>query len=108
MSELGTGVARGEMPVDLPLVAVGGVLPGGEFSVENVQVSDAAVKALAGQGGQLDFCDGQPRSVSGGVWWISSRCASANALAGSKASYSEPMVCVLRLSITKTTFAASG
>ena len=43
-----------------------------------------------------------------GVWWISRRWASANALAGSNASYSDPMVWVLRLSITSTTFSASG
>ena len=37
------------MPVDLTLVGVGGVLPGGEFGVEGVQVTDAAVEALASQ-----------------------------------------------------------
>src|SRR4051812_44835357 len=43
-----------------------------------------------------------------GVWWISSRWARVNALAGSNASYSEPREWVLRLSMTRTTFSASG
>jgi hypothetical protein len=46
VSEFGAGVAGGEVPVDLSLVGVDGVLPGGEFGVENVQVGDAAVEAL--------------------------------------------------------------
>jgi hypothetical protein len=50
VSEFDAGVAGGEVPVDLSLVGVGGGLPGGEFGVEDVQVSDAAVEALSGQG----------------------------------------------------------
>ena len=68
-------------PLDLALVGVGGVLPGGQFGVEGVEVGDAAIEALAGQGGELDLGDVEPGPVSG-VWWISSRCASAKALAG--------------------------
>jgi hypothetical protein len=49
----------------LALVGVGGVLPGGEFGVE---VGDAAIEALAGQGGELDLGDVEPGAVSG-VWW---------------------------------------
>ena len=84
MAEFDAGVSGGELPVDLALVGVGGVLPGGEFGVEDVKVGDAAVEALAGQGGEFDLGDVEPGAVSG-VWWISSRCASANAVAGSNA-----------------------
>jgi hypothetical protein len=43
-----------------------------------------------------------------GVGWISRRWARANALPGSNASYREPRVWVLRLSMTSTTVWASG
>ena len=79
------GVGGGELPLDLALVGVGGVLPGGEFGVEGVEVGDAPVEALAGQGGQLDLGD-VSQELWRGVWWISSRCANANAVAGSNAS----------------------
>ena len=46
MAEFGSGVGGGELPVDLAVVGVGGVLPGGEFGVEGVEVADAAVEAL--------------------------------------------------------------
>ena len=85
MAELDPGVGGSELPLDLALVGVGGVLPGGEFGVEGVEVGDAPVEALAGQDGQLDLGDVEPGAVSG-VWWISSRCASASAVAGSNAS----------------------
>ena len=65
--ELGAGVVGGELPVDSALVGVGGVLPGGEFGVEGVEVVDAAVEALPGQCGQFDFGDVEPGSVFGGV-----------------------------------------
>src|SRR4051794_6556685 len=48
VAESGPGVAGGEVPVDLPLVRVGGVLPGGQFGVEHVQVIDAPVETLPG------------------------------------------------------------
>jgi hypothetical protein len=48
--EFDAGVRRGELPVDLSLVGVDRVLPCGEFGVEGVEVGDAAVEALAGQG----------------------------------------------------------
>jgi hypothetical protein len=35
MSELDAGVAGGELPVDLALVGVGGVAPGGELTIED-------------------------------------------------------------------------
>ncbi len=85
MAESGAGVVGGEVPVDLTLGGVGGVLPGGEFGVEGVEVGDAAVEALAGECGQFDLGDVEPGAVFG-VWWISRRWASANAVAGSKAS----------------------
>ncbi len=42
MPEFDTGVAGGELPVDLALVGVGGVGPGFEFCVEDVDVGDAS------------------------------------------------------------------
>src|SRR5690242_2882301 len=42
-------IVGGELPVDLTLVGVGGVLPGGEFGIEGVEVADPAVEALPGQ-----------------------------------------------------------
>ena len=81
MAEFDTCVGGGELPSDLALVGVGGVLPGGEFGVEGVEVGDAAIEALAGQGGELDLGDVEPNPCRG-VWWISSRCASTKALAG--------------------------
>ena len=67
MAESGSGVAGGEVPVDLPLVGVGGGLPGGELDVEDVEVVDAPVEALPGQGGELDLGDVEPGAVLGGV-----------------------------------------
>jgi hypothetical protein len=55
VAEFGAGVVGGELPVDLALVGVGGVLPGGEFGVEDLEVVDAAVEALPGQCGEFDF-----------------------------------------------------
>jgi hypothetical protein len=37
------------VPVDLALVGVGGVLPGGELGVEDVQIVDAPAGALVGE-----------------------------------------------------------
>jgi hypothetical protein len=68
VAEFDAGVGGGELPLDLALVGVGGVLPGGEFGVEGVEVGDAAIEALAGQGGELDLGDVEPGAVSG-VWW---------------------------------------
>jgi hypothetical protein len=51
VAELGAGVCGGEVPIDLSLVGIGVVLPGGELSVRGVEVRDAAVEALPGQGG---------------------------------------------------------
>jgi len=67
VAESGAGVAGGEVPVDLPLVGVGGLLPGGQLSVEDVEVVDAPVEALAGQRGQFDLGDVEPGAVLGGV-----------------------------------------
>ena len=55
MPELDPGVAGGESPVDLALVGVGGLGPRGEFGVQDIKVTDAPAKALAGQGGQFDL-----------------------------------------------------
>lgn len=40
-------VDRGELPLDLTLVGVGGFLPGGELGVEDVEVINASVQTLA-------------------------------------------------------------
>ena len=45
VAESGAGVVGGEVPVDLPLVVVRGVLPGCQFGVEGVDVGDAPVDA---------------------------------------------------------------
>ena len=63
MAQSGAGVVGGEVPVDLALIGVGGVPPGGEFGVEDVEVADAAVQALAGQRGELDPGDVEPGPV---------------------------------------------
>jgi hypothetical protein len=55
MPEFDAGVAGGESPVDLAFVGVGGVGPGGEFGVEDVEVGDAPAEALLGQAGQFDL-----------------------------------------------------
>ena len=78
-------VVGGEVPVDLALAGVGLLLPGGELGVEHSEVLDAAVQALAGERGQPGLGDVEPGPVPG-VWWISRRCASPNAVCGSKAS----------------------
>ena len=46
MAEFDAGVSGGELPVDLALLCVGGLLPGCEFGVEAVDVGDAPVEAL--------------------------------------------------------------
>jgi hypothetical protein len=60
------------VPVDLSLVGVGSGLPGGEFGVQAIQVSDAAIEALAGQGGEFDLGDIEPGSVLGRVVYLES------------------------------------
>jgi 3-deoxy-D-manno-octulosonate 8-phosphate phosphatase KdsC-like HAD superfamily phosphatase len=50
VSESGAGVAGGDVPVDLALGDVDGVLPDGQLAVENVDITDAALQALAGSG----------------------------------------------------------
>src|SRR5680860_810434 len=67
VAELEAGVFGGEVPVDLALAGVGRLLPRGEFGVEDVEVVDPAVEALAGQGGELDLGDVEPGPVFGGV-----------------------------------------
>ena len=49
VAEFDAGVVGGELPVDLTLGGVGGVLPGVEFGVEDVEVLKTTVQALAGQ-----------------------------------------------------------
>jgi len=67
VAEFDAGVGGGELPVDLAAVGVGLALPGGELGVEGVEVVDAAVEALPGQGGEFDLGDVEPGAVSGGV-----------------------------------------
>ena len=67
VAELDAGVVGGEVPVDLPLVGVGVVLPGGEFSVQGVEFADPAVEALPSQDGQFDLGDVEPGPVFGCV-----------------------------------------
>ena len=65
MAESGAGVGGGEVPVDLALVGVGLVLPGGEFGVQDLQVADAAVEALPGEARQFDLGDVEPGACRG-------------------------------------------
>lgn len=67
VAESGAGVVGGEVPVDLTLGGVRGLLSGGEFDVEHGEVVDTAVEALAGECGQFDLGDGEPGAVFGGV-----------------------------------------
>ena len=67
MAELDAGVAGGELPVNLSLVGIDRVLPGGEFAVEDVEVGDPPVQALPGQGGEFDLGDVEPGAVFRGV-----------------------------------------
>ena len=67
MAEFDAGVGGGELPVDLALLGVCGLLPGGEFGVEGVDVGDAPVEALSGEGGEFDLGDVEPGAVPGGV-----------------------------------------
>ncbi len=67
MAEFGAGVVGGEVPGDLALVGVDSALPGVEFGVQDVEGVDAAVEALAGQGGEFDLGDPEPGAVFGGV-----------------------------------------
>ena len=84
MAEFDAGVGGGELPVDLAVVGVGGVLPGGEFGVEGVDVGDAPVEALSGERGEFDLGDVEPGAVAGGVVDLQSLCQ--REVAGSKAS----------------------
>lgn len=43
-----------------------------------------------------------------GVEWIANRSAGARAYAGANSSYNNPSVCVLKLSMTTTSFSAPG
>ncbi|UOT08426.1 MULTISPECIES: hypothetical protein [Rhodococcus] len=67
MAEFDAGVVGGEVPLDLALIGVGLSLPGGEFGVEDSEVLDVPVQVLAGQRGELDLGDVEPRAVFGGV-----------------------------------------
>jgi hypothetical protein len=67
VTEFDTYVVGGELPVDLALVGVGGMLPGGEFGVEDLEVVDATVEVLPGQCGQFDLGDVEPGPVFEGV-----------------------------------------
>jgi hypothetical protein len=74
VAEFDAGVGGGELPVDLAVVGVDGVLPGGEFGVEGVDVGDAPVEALSGQRAESSISAMLSQEPWRGVWWISSRC----------------------------------
>lgn len=84
MAEFDAGVVGGEVPPDLALIGIGLPLQGSEFGAQGLEALDAPVQTLTGQHRELDLGDVEPRAVFGSV--VSSRCASANASAGSKAS----------------------
>jgi hypothetical protein len=90
VAEFDACVVGGELPADLALVGVDGVLPGGEFGVEGVEVADAAVEALPGQCGEFDLRDVEPGPVFGGVVALKT-LGQGEGLAGFEGSYSEAM-----------------
>jgi len=49
VAEFDPGVVGGELPVDLALIGIGSCLPGSELGVEDVEIADPAIEALAGQ-----------------------------------------------------------
>lgn len=57
MTELDTGVIGGQLPGHLPPIRVGRLLPGGQLSVDRIQVRDPPVQALPRQSRQLDLGD---------------------------------------------------
>lgn len=57
MTELHAGIIGGELPDHLPLIRVGRLFPGGQLSVERIQVRDPPVQALPRQSRQLDLGD---------------------------------------------------
>ena len=67
MAQFDACVVGGELPVHLTPVGVGGVLPGWEFGVEDVEVADPAIEALPGQRGEFALGDVEPRPVFGRV-----------------------------------------
>src|SRR5262249_49097006 len=67
VAQLDSCVVGGELPVDLTLVGVGLLLPGGELGVEHGEVLDAAVQALAAARGELVLGDVEPGPVLGRV-----------------------------------------
>ncbi len=107
MVKLDAGVGGGELPVNLALVGVGLALPGGELGVEGVEVLDAAVEALPGQGGEFDLGDVEPRAVFGGVVDLQP-LGQRERLGRLERLVQRPMPWVFRLSMTSTTDSASG
>jgi hypothetical protein len=74
VAESGAGVAGREVPVDLPLVGVGGLLPGGRPTVEGRQVVDAPVEGTSGR-----------------IWW--KRWAVPGVWAGGQAPHGDEVGC---------------
>src|SRR6266576_4720600 len=67
VAELDACVVGGELPVDLALVGVDLVLPGGELTVQEFDIAKPPGEALPGQGGELDLGDVEPGSAPGRV-----------------------------------------
>jgi hypothetical protein len=89
------------------VIGVGGVLSGGELGVEGVDVGDAPVEALSGEGGEFDLGDVEPGAVAGRVVDLQplrqrERRGGVEGLAERADAW------VLRLSMTSTTVSASG
>lgn len=93
MTEFDAGVAGGEPPVDLALVGVGSLRPGGEFCVQGVDVGDAPAEALFGQAGQFDLGDASAGRRSpaghrkGNKWLCSMLVEGATSAARTKDTY---------------------
>jgi hypothetical protein len=52
---LDSGVSGGELPVNVGLVCVSLCIPGVNFGLESWEITNAAIEALAREGGEFNF-----------------------------------------------------
>ena len=96
MAEPRAGVLGGEVPQHLPLVGVGGPLPGGELGAQHDEVVNAPVEALAGGRGQPGVGDAGPGAVLGCVMDLQALGQGVATLGG------EEKLVVLRTQLART------
>lgn len=105
--EFGPGIVGGELPIDLGLLAIAFVLPGGCFFDQRFLVGNPASQALTSEDVQFDFRQVEPAAMLRCVNPLDPR-DDPRASCGENASSSEPRLCVLRLSITSVIRSALG